>query len=117
MELTLQSVQPAGTMLLARIEYSYPAANLKFNNEDDMYKGAHHCYWALYDEDYNTLSADDAIEEFSYSDKKEIKNNCILGSLEFTVPAGSYVLGLKIKDVYSKRMGLYRKHFSTQNKK
>jgi GWxTD domain-containing protein len=115
MELQLQSVQPAGTMLLVRIEYSYPAANLKFNNEDDMYKGAHHCYWALYDEDYNTLSADDAIEEFFYSDKKEMKNNCISGSLEFTVPTGSYVLGLKIKDVYSKRMGLYRKHFSTQN--
>ena len=116
MDLRLESVRPAGTMLQARFEFSYPASNLKFKKEKDQYKGTYHYHWSLYDEDYRIISADNAIKDFSFTNKRDIRNNNISGSIELTIPPGPYILGLKIEDIHSNRLGLYRKHFTTQKK-
>jgi GWxTD domain-containing protein len=116
MDLRLQSVLPEGAMLRARFEFSYPAGNLKFEKENGQYQGIHHYHWSLYNEDYRVLSADNAREEFSFTSKSDIRNNKISGAIELTIPPGSYILGLKIEDTHSNRLGLYRKPFTTQKK-
>jgi len=116
MELRIVSVGLADSSIRVRFTYRFPVQNLRLGLEKDGYKGAYRYRWVVYDEDYRSLASSDAVEEIHFTEKKDLKEKGASGDIEVILAPGSYLLALRIEDLRSNRMGVYRKSFTVQSK-
>ena len=116
LKLRITSAEKTGALMHLVYTYSVPVNNFRFRLDQDAYVGAYRYRWVLFDEDYHEVASEDAVGEFSRVEKEELKKGEIEGTVEFNIPAGSYLLALRIEDIHSNRLGIYRKRFRVRNK-
>ena len=116
LRLDVTSAEQEGSQTRVLLTYWIPSKNFRFRLDQDAYVSAYRYRWVLYDEDYHRISSQDSVEEFSRVDKKDLRQGEMTGTIEFRVPGGSYHLGLRIEDIHSNRLGIYRKSFTVRNK-
>ena len=98
------------------LTYWIPSRNIHFRNGDGRYLGTYRYRWVLYDEDYHPVTSYDAVEELVRTDEESLKEGEIMGNIELTVAPGLYRLGLRIEDLQSKRLGIFKKRFTVRGK-
>jgi len=117
MDFHIASTTGTGSAIKVMYTYEFPASNLKFKKENEIYKGAYLYRWVLYDEDYHALSSFNSVHSLRYNGKKEIKESKVQGTIHVTLAPGSYIMALRIEDINSSTLGVFRKHFTVQDKK
>jgi len=116
MEFRIVSAQKAGSMIRVQFTYRFQAQNLKISRDNGRYRGTYLYRWVIYDEDYHPMKQYQTVEEVDFSEDESLNKSFVTGNIETTLASGSYILALRIEDMHSNRLGIYRKHFSTQSK-
>ena len=116
MELRVTSTDRMETGIRVLFTYRFPAQNLRFGKEKDAFEAAYRYRWVVYDEDYKVLASSDAAEEVRFSDRKELEKNDVSGQIEVVLIPGTYSLALRVEDLRSNRLGIYRKKFAVRSK-
>ena len=96
--------------------FRIPSRNFKVKKQNSQYEGAYRYCWVVYNEDYEEMSSSELLEELKFQSKNKWRNNKVSSRIQVTLPPGSYVIALRVEDIYSNRLGIYRKTFSTQSK-
>lgn len=115
-QLELVSGEHLDQQVRVRYQYSFPSQNLRFRMEKDAYVGTYRTRWVVFDEDYEVLSSSDAVDEFILPEGADMKEGVVEGAIELSFVPGSYVLAMRIEDLYSNKMGIYRKKFSIKGR-
>lgn len=115
MRLEVTSAELVGSQTRVNLTYWIPSKNFRFRMDQDAFVSAFRYRWVLYDEDYHRVSSQDSVEEFSRGDKDDLKKGEMTGTIALTIPGGAYHLGLRIEDIHSNRLGIYRKSFTVKN--
>jgi hypothetical protein len=101
---------------MIKVEFGFllPSRNFKVKKQDSHYEGAYRYRWAVFDEDYEEMSSSELLEELKFQSKNKWRNNKVSGRIQVTLPPGSYVIALRVEDIYSNTLGIYRKTFSNR---
>ena len=105
-------------MIRLKFDYSFPAMNLRIlkENGDQELAFNFRCCWAVYDEDYRPVLSDDQVRTIRFTEQTDLRKENISGQIETELTPGTYIIGLRIEDLHSSRLGLYRKRFTAQTK-
>jgi GWxTD domain-containing protein len=116
LEFRLESTRPAGVQMQLRFLYRLPVFNFKLKDTGGRLAGACKGRWVVYDEDYRKVAFDEFIREIQLEDKREYGRRTLSGTIDVTLPPGSYEMALRLEDPASNRLGIYRKGFTVKSK-
>ena len=112
----LDKAERTGPTVQTLFRFSFDAKNLRYNTEGNVYAGAFRRKWVLFDEDYNRLREDDIIDEVKFMKREDIRESEINGQIRLNLVPGIYLLALRIEDMNSNRLGIFRKKFTIKPK-
>lgn len=116
LDFRIGSTSRIGQTVRIEFVYVFSAWNLRFQTDKSENKGAYRTHWVVYDEDYRSVASSDAVEEVIFSEKDDLRKHKVSGHINVDLIPGSYRLALRIEDLKSERIGIYRKHFTVKNK-
>jgi GWxTD domain-containing protein len=115
-DLRITSTNPTGSMYRLRFTYQFPSGNLRYKKEDGKLEGGYRYKWIVFDEDFRPLSSSDSIEELRFDENENFKESKVFGNFHTSLVPGSYILAVRIEDIRSNAMGIYRKKFTIRGK-
>jgi GWxTD domain-containing protein len=116
MDLRIVSAGQEEDQIQILFAYQFPMENLKSREEGPGIYGEYRLKWVLYDEDYQAIRQYDAVEKVRMDGAEKDETQNVTGKIGTRLVPGTYILALRIEDLNSDRLGMYRKHFSTQIK-
>jgi hypothetical protein len=117
MDLRITSAEPEGDQIRMTFAYRFPLENLKLRVSQGSPQGAYLIKWVLYDSDYEVVQRFQAVhDQIRESQTERNGEKLVRGEIPMLLVPGTYILALRIEDLHSDRLGVYRKHFSTKLK-
>lgn len=114
MRFYLDSAEAEGVLIRAGFWFRFPADHIHAREESGKLVSRFKGRWVVHDEEYNQVFVDSLEFERTFRDRFVQQKSVITDAIDVPLSEGVYTISLRIEDLQSRRLGIYRRKFWLQ---